>query len=176
MCYHCYDMARTMGSQPASLAGEEAKILIVDAETGTCEKLMETLSRNGFRAVAVRGREGTLFEFGMLLADLVILDVPRHGEDRWGVLRRLREYTTVPIIALTSAADPGAEFESLGLGAGYAMAKPVAIRESEARVRALIRRTMIVAGSGHAPQSRQDQHRRPCRGTAGARESRGLIH
>ncbi len=73
--------------------------------------------------------------------DLIILDVPSQGSDRWDTPTRIRELPYVPVIALRGPDDSVAAVESLVLGADYSMTKPVRSRELAARVRALLRRT-----------------------------------
>ena len=130
------------------------KIVIVEDEPAIRDNYADYLTRQGYLVSGCGSRQEALNSFASKLPDLVILDIPLYGADRWDTLRTLREYSNVPIIALTSAADPGAEIESLGRGADYAMAKPVAMRELEARVRALIRRTMFMAGADHVALAR----------------------
>jgi two-component system OmpR family response regulator len=77
-------------------------------------------------------------EFDLLILDL---DLPRmHGFD---VLRRLRARgSKVPVLILTAADGLEDRVKGLDLGADDYMAKPFALQELEARVRALTRRGM----------------------------------
>ena len=75
--------------------------------------------------------------------DLLILDLglPRlHGLE---VLKRLRARgQTLPVLILTAAGSVDERVNGLDLGADDYMAKPFALQELEARVRALLRRGM----------------------------------
>ena len=78
--------------------------------------------------------------------DLLILDLGLPGLPGLEVLRRLRSRNVAtPALILTAADSVEQRVRGLDLGADDFMAKPVALSELEARVRALVRRSM---GSG----------------------------
>jgi two-component system OmpR family response regulator len=78
--------------------------------------------------------------------DLLILDLGLPKLTGLEVLRRLRaRRTMVPVLILTAADSVEQRVQGLDLGADDYMAKPFALSELEARVRALVRRAM---GSG----------------------------
>jgi two-component system OmpR family response regulator len=78
--------------------------------------------------------------------DLLILDLGLPKVPGLEVLRRLRaRRAMVPVLILTAADSVEQRVQGLDLGADDYMAKPFALSELEARVRALVRRAM---GSG----------------------------
>lgn len=78
--------------------------------------------------------------------DLLILDLGLPKLPGLEVLRRLRaRRAMVPVLILTAADSVEQRVQGLDLGADDYMAKPFALSELEARVRALVRRAM---GSG----------------------------
>ncbi|MCL4183050.1 MAG: response regulator transcription factor [Burkholderiaceae bacterium] len=78
--------------------------------------------------------------------DLLILDLGLPGMPGIDVLKRLRARNdSVPVLILTAADSVEQRVRGLDLGADDFMAKPFALSELEARVRALVRRRM---GSG----------------------------
>ncbi len=78
--------------------------------------------------------------------DLLILDLGLPGLPGLEVLKRLRARDdAVPVLILTAADSVEQRVRGLDLGADDFMAKPFALSELEARVRALVRRSM---GSG----------------------------
>ncbi|MGA0794822.1 MAG: response regulator [Quisquiliibacterium sp.] len=80
--------------------------------------------------------------------DLVILDLGLPRVDGLDVLRRLRaRNTSTPVMILTAADSVEQRVTGLDLGADDFMAKPFALSELEARVRALVRRSMGAANS-----------------------------
>lgn len=73
--------------------------------------------------------------------DVLILDIMLPGRDGLSLLRKLRESgNSVPVVLLTARGDVGERIEGLNLGADDYLAKPFAISELVARVRAILRR------------------------------------
>ena len=76
-------------------------------------------------------------------ADVVVLDVAMPGVDGLGVARRLRADGDVrPILMLTARDAVGDRVAGLDAGADDYLAKPFALEELLARLRALLRRTV----------------------------------
>jgi two-component system OmpR family response regulator len=73
--------------------------------------------------------------------DMVVLDIGLPGIDGFEVLRRLRKRPDyVPVLVLTARDAVEDRVHGLDLGADDYLAKPFALPEFEARVRALLRR------------------------------------
>jgi two-component system KDP operon response regulator KdpE len=73
--------------------------------------------------------------------DLVVLDLNLPGIDGFEVCRKIRTWSSVPIIVLSVREDESDKVEALDLGADDYLTKPFGIDELLARVRALLRRT-----------------------------------
>jgi DNA-binding response OmpR family regulator len=71
---------------------------------------------------------------------LAILDVMMPRLDGFNLLRKIREFSTVPVIFLTARADDMDKVLGLGLGADDYLAKPFSMSELLARVAAQLRR------------------------------------
>jgi two-component system KDP operon response regulator KdpE len=72
--------------------------------------------------------------------DVVVLDLNLPGIDGFEVCRRLRMWTSTPIIVLSVREDESDKVQALDLGADDYLTKPFGIDELLARVRALLRR------------------------------------
>lgn len=124
------------------------RILIAEDDQVLADGLLRSLRAAGYAADQV----GTGTQADAALADhefdCVILDLglPKmHGLD---VLRRLRARgSSVPVLILTAADSVEQRVKGLDLGADDYMAKPFALTELEARVRALTRRGMGAASN-----------------------------
>jgi two-component system, OmpR family, response regulator VicR len=57
--------------------------------------------------------------------------------DGWEVCRRIREFSTVPIIMLTARAQESDRLIGIAAGANAYVTKPVSLKELEAKVRSL---------------------------------------
>jgi DNA-binding response OmpR family regulator len=115
------------------------KILIVEDDPDTCDILLSALPESVFRVYAAT-RDGALLQFGLLQPNLIILDLQMPNGSGWWTLQRIRETSTVPIIALAPPGDARTRVKCLDRGADLCMSKPVNGRELQARVRALLRR------------------------------------
>ena len=123
------------------------RILIVEDDASLASGLGRILQAEGFATdVAARG-ELAVEAARQERFDLVILDIGLPGMDGFEVLRRLRgEAQRVPVLVLTARDAVGDRVHGLDLGADDYMAKPFAMPELTARVRALIRRSQAQTG------------------------------
>jgi two-component system KDP operon response regulator KdpE len=118
----------------------DRKILVVDDEPEMAEMLGRALAKENYDVlVALNGREG-LRQAHRHRPDLVVLDVMMPDMSGWETLRRLREFSQVPVIMLTAVNDENSKIQGLDLGADDYVTKPFGIRELKARIRAALRR------------------------------------
>jgi len=89
---------------------------------------------------ASSGTEG-LRELYRFHPDLVILDIMMPQMDGWETCRRIREMSNVPIIILTARIQETDRIIGLRLGADDYIGKPFSVKELEARVEAVLRRS-----------------------------------
>ena len=131
------------------------RILIAEDDQVLADGLMRSLRGTGAAVDHVaNGSEAEAALLANTEFDLLILDLglPKmHGLE---VLRRLRgRGQTLPVLILTAADGVDERVKGLDLGADDYMAKPFALTELEARVRALTRRGMGAASNviRHSP-------------------------
>src|ERR1700676_4915993 len=117
------------------------RILVVEDERKIARFVQKGLKEFGF-AVDVIGRGDEALEIILdNLFDAIVLDIMLPGRDGLSILRALRERSnTVPVLILTARGEISEKVEGLDLGADDYLAKPFAIEELAARVRALTRR------------------------------------
>lgn len=77
--------------------------------------------------------------------DAVLLDVMMPKMDGFTVCRRVREFSTVPIIIVTARGQDQDKIRGLDLGADDYLTKPFSVDELLARVRAVLRRSQFTA-------------------------------
>jgi DNA-binding response OmpR family regulator len=92
----------------------------------------------GYRIVAVSNGQECLAQLQASEPDALLLDVTMPGIDGWETCRRIREFSAVPIIMLTARAQASDRLMGIAVGANDYVAKPVSLKELEARVRALV--------------------------------------
>ena len=75
--------------------------------------------------------------------DVVLLDVMMPKMDGFTVCRRVREFSSVPIILITARGQDQDKVRGLDLGADDYLTKPFSVEELLARVRAVLRRSQF---------------------------------
>jgi two-component system KDP operon response regulator KdpE len=116
-------------------------ILIVDDDPVIVKFVRANLEVNEYTvAVAINGSEA-LKAVELDPPDLVLLDIMMPEMDGFEVCRRLREWSTVPIIMLTARGDEIDRVRCLELGADDYITKPFGVNEMMARVQAVLRRS-----------------------------------
>ena len=120
------------------------KILVVDDERAVRESLERALDLEGYEVELAADGEVALERLdGPTPADAVILDVLMPGIDGLEVCRRLRaRRNAVPVLMLTARAEVDSRVAGLDAGADDYLAKPFALAELLARLRALLRRAV----------------------------------
>jgi two-component system response regulator ChvI len=84
--------------------------------------------------------------------DLGVFDIKMPRMDGMELLRRVREFSAMPVIFLTSKDDELDEALGLAMGADDYIAKPFSQRLLIARIRALLRRQDLARGAGSEAQ------------------------
>ena len=117
-------------------------ILVVDDEPAVRDSLRRALELEGYSVELAEDGENALRRLSVEPApDAVILDVLRPGADGLEVCRRLRAAgIAVPVLMLTARAEVDSRVAGLDAGADDYLAKPFALAELLARLRALLRR------------------------------------
>jgi len=121
------------------------RLLIVEDDAPLASGLRRMLEAEGYAVdVTARGEEAVLAA-SQERFDLVILDIGLPQMDGFEVLRRLRAGASaarpMPVLVLTARDAVDDRVRGLDLGADDYMAKPFAMPELTARVRALLRRS-----------------------------------
>lgn len=121
---------------------DRVKVLIAEDDPFVRSTLHRGFSNDGKRFQAFCAPSGTtaLLQFGLVRPDVIVLGIRNGDSACWDTLKRLRELSTVPIIAISSLDEPEIRIKSLRLGADYCVDQSVGMPELSARVRALVRR------------------------------------
>jgi len=115
-------------------------ILLVDDDRLIIESLTYSLQKEGYHVIATGdGLEAVTLEQEER-PDLVVLDIMLPSLDGWGVCRRIRQHSAVPIIMLTARDEEFDRVLGLEMGADDYLPKPFSFRELLARIRATLRR------------------------------------
>ncbi len=129
----------------ATPAPASATIALVDDDRNILTSLSIALQAEGFATRLYANGESALKALTDNPADLAICDIKMPQMDGLELLRRLREHGTMPIILLTSKDDELDEALGLAMGADDYISKPFSQRLLIARIRAILRRTALIA-------------------------------
>jgi two-component system KDP operon response regulator KdpE len=125
---------------PASAAGP--RVLVVDDEPPIRRFLRAGLESFGYAVCEAETAAEALRQAAIDRTDLIILDLGLPDADGQDVIRRVREWSRVPIIVLSVRSDEAGKIAALDLGADDYVAKPFGMGELLARVRAALRRRL----------------------------------
>jgi two-component system KDP operon response regulator KdpE len=121
-------------------------VVLIEDEPQIRRFLRATLTGQGFRLFeAPTGADG-IIEVGSRQPDVVIIDLGLPDMDGIDVIRRLREWTAVPIIVLSARGQERDKVTALDAGADDYVSKPFGAGELLARIRVALRHT---AGASH---------------------------
>ena len=126
-------------------------IALVDDDRNILTTIGIALQAEGFRTESYSDGAAALKGIAECPPDLVVCDIKMPRMDGYELLRRLREKSPLPLIFLTSRTDEQDEALGLAMGADDYIAKPFSQRLLIARVRALLRRSMVAAEDADAP-------------------------
>ena len=120
-----------------------ARILLVDDEQLITDSLSYSLKREGFEVEAVADGLSAIKAVEENRPDLVVLDLMLPDISGFEVCRRLRNFTTIPVIMLTARGEEIDRVLGLEVGADDYLAKPFSFRELLARIHAMLRRVQL---------------------------------
>ncbi|MBS44589.1 MAG: DNA-binding response regulator [Nocardioides sp.] len=120
-----------------------SRVLVVDDDRAVRESLRRSLEFNGYDVALAGDGAEALAGIGQIAPDVVVMDVMMPRLDGLEATRALRAAgNDVPILVLTAKDAVGDRVEGLDAGADDYLAKPFALPELLARLRALLRRVV----------------------------------
>lgn len=124
------------------------RVLLIEDEENLGEALEYQLQREGYEVErATDGLEG-LERFRTTGADLVLLDLMLPGMSGEDICKEIRRSSNVPIIMLTAKDAELDKILGLEFGADDYVTKPFSARELLARVKAVLRRSILKESEG----------------------------
>lgn len=133
-------MANNALTEQPKVELKDKLVLVVDDEQRIVNFVRMNLELEGCRVISAGTGREALDRVRDNLPDIVLLDIMMPGMDGFEVLRRLRQFSTVPVIMLTAKNEEDDRIRGLELGADDYMGKPFGHRELVSRMRAVLRR------------------------------------
>ncbi|MHC1764457.1 MAG: response regulator [Verrucomicrobiia bacterium] len=122
-------------------AAHKPTVLVVDDEVQIRRLLRVTLEASGYRVLEAATGGGGIVEAAQRRPDVVVLDLGLPDLDGLMVLKRLREWSRVPVIILTVREADDEKVAALDAGADDYVTKPFSTPELLARLRVALRHT-----------------------------------
>jgi two-component system, OmpR family, response regulator ResD len=139
---------------------KQQNILVVDDERTIREVVRRYLELEGFSVSEAETGPQALSMLQTSAPDLIVLDIMLPGVDGFAITRRLRnpdEYAPlsidgeIPIILLTARTNEVDRITGFEVGADDYVVKPFSPRELVARVKAVLRRSVVIASGTESP-------------------------
>lgn len=119
----------------------EPLVLVIDDEIQVRRLLRHTLEKGGYRFWEAENGEAGLLEAAQRKPDAVILDLGLPDLDGVEVIKRLREWSQVPVLVVSVRGAENQKVAALDAGADDYVTKPFGQEELLARLRVLLRRS-----------------------------------
>ena len=128
-------------------------IALVDDDRNILTSVSIALQAEGFLTRVYTDGQAALKAFADNAPDLGVFDIKMPQMDGMELLRRVREFSAMPVIFLTSKDDELDEALGLAMGADDYIAKPFSQRLLIARIRAILRRQELAKGEATGGES-----------------------
>src|ERR1700688_1620570 len=132
-------MIKMAESSSAQRAPAQAQLLLVDDDVALGELVCEYAAYEGYAVTTANTGELGLRTIARKSFALVILDVMLPGIDGFEVLERLRHFSDVPVLMLTTRGAASDRIHGLKLGADDYLPKPFEPDELFARGKSILR-------------------------------------
>ncbi len=118
---------------------QKISILIIEDEKSICDFISKTLDSHQYKvSVAHNGKDG-LTMITSSLPDLVLLDLGLPDIDGMEIIKKTREWSSLPIIVISARTQEKEKVAALDAGADDYITKPFGTFELLARIRTAIR-------------------------------------
>ncbi len=117
------------------------RVLVVDDDPSILKILKANLEARGYQVLAALEGEEALRRAEKEKPDLIILDIVMPGIDGFAVCRKIRKWSSVPILMLSARERENDKEKCEDCGANDYLTKPFSLRELLSRIQAILRRT-----------------------------------
>ncbi len=129
------------------------RILVVEDEMQIARTVRDYLEVAGFDVTVVGDGTAAMSAFHGDRPDLIVLDLGLPGMDGLDVAQAVRRTSTTPIVVITARGEETDRIVGLELGADDYLVKPFSPKELVARIRAVLRRTVVTTGTAEVLRS-----------------------
>jgi len=123
--------------------GERTRVLAVDDEPQVLSYLQRSLDEAGYQAIVTADPSQVAKLVELEEPDLILLDLRLPGTSGFDLLKRIREFSGVPVVFLTASGREEDTVHALKMGADDYITKPFSPSELLARIEAALRRRLL---------------------------------
>jgi two-component system KDP operon response regulator KdpE len=129
----------------------EPRILLIEDDPAICRFLRVSLANNGYQLAEVATARDGVYQAASHPPDAIILDLGLPDGDGLDVLRRIRGWSTLPIIVLSARGQEKDKVAALDAGADDYLTKPFGVGELLARIRVALRHASRIGDQAGEP-------------------------
>lgn len=118
---------------------QKISVLIIEDEKSICDFIGKTLDSHEYKVTAANNGKDGLALITSSLPDLVLLDLGLPDMDGMDIIRKTREWSSLPIIVISARTQEKEKVQALDAGADDYISKPFGTFELLARIRTAIR-------------------------------------
>ncbi len=115
-------------------------IEVAEDDASVRNLIVVTLKANGYKYITAINGQSAVMEAACHNPDIILLDLGLPDMDGVEVIRRIRSWTTTPILVISARSDDEDKIEALDAGADDYLTKPFSVAELLARLRVTQRR------------------------------------
>ena len=120
------------------------QILIVEDDPPIRNLIATTLKTHDYKYLLAKNGEEALLSASTYAPDVVFLDLGLPDIDGVEIIKRIREWSNMPIIVISARSEDEDKIEALDAGADDYLTKPFSIEELLARLRVMQRRIALL--------------------------------
>lgn len=124
------------------------QILIVEDDPPIRNLIATTLKTHDYKYLLAKNAEEAILQASTCAPDVVFLDLGLPDLDGIEVIKRIREWSNMPIIVISARSEDEDKIEALDAGADDYLTKPFSVEELLARLRVTQRRIALIQNAG----------------------------
>lgn len=129
------------------------QILVVEDDPPIRNLIATTLKTHDYKYLLAKNGEEAILQASTCGPDVVFLDLGLPDVDGMEVIRRIREWSNMPIIVISARSEDEDKIEALDAGADDYLTKPFSVEELLARLRVMQRRIAILESDANVSES-----------------------
>ena len=123
-------------------------ILVVEDDAAIKNLIATTLETQNYRFHTAQTGAQAVMEAVSQNPDILLLDLGLPDIDGVEIIKKIRTWSSMPIIVISARSEDSDKIEALDAGADDYLTKPFSVEELLARLRAILRRLNYVKGAG----------------------------